>query len=152
VAQRLNLTRQPLGNYFRATWESDGVEVPTSVLPPRFRAGPSRTRFVSSAIYNLFAGADCVVPLHRLAADEVWHAYGLGNACITLAQFDLATGAHTHTHTHDTRLMPASGMVGHDRNGENDESGVGPAERLRAAVHRRARGVDGRLLCRQISR
>lgn len=92
MAQRLNLTRQPLGNYFRATWESDGVEVPTSVLPPRFRAGPSRTRFVSSAIYNLFAGADCVVPLHRLAADEVWHAYGLGNACITLAQFDLATG------------------------------------------------------------
>jgi hypothetical protein len=107
VAQRLNLTRQPLGNYFRATWESDGVEVPTSVLPPRFRAGPSRTRFVSSAIYNLFAGADCVVPLHRLAADEVWHAYGLGNACITLAQFDLATGAHTRTtaraqpHTHN---------------------------------------------------
>jgi predicted cupin superfamily sugar epimerase len=104
VARRLNLTRQPLGNYLRATWESE-VAVPTSVLPPRFRSGSSHARLLSSAIYNLFAGHECVVPLHRLAADEVWHAYGLGNACITVAQFDVATGmmplsAHARPNPH----------------------------------------------------
>ncbi len=91
VAKVLNLTRQPLGNYFRATWASTDIQVPTSALPPRFHVGDD-TRLAGTAIYNMLVGYSCVVPLHRLASDEIWHSYGLGNACITLAQFDFKTG------------------------------------------------------------
>ena len=86
VIKVLNLTQMPGGNYFRDTYESD-VTVAGSALPPRFG---NKDHVLSSAIYNMFMGSS-VVPLHRLEADEVWHAY-LGSSCIALAEFHIATG------------------------------------------------------------
>eukprot|EP01087_Luapelamoeba_hula_P004069 TRINITY_DN14031_c0_g1_i1.p1 TRINITY_DN14031_c0_g1~~TRINITY_DN14031_c0_g1_i1.p1 ORF type:complete len:221 (-),score=33.31 TRINITY_DN14031_c0_g1_i1:280-900(-) len=93
VAKQLNLTQQPLGNYFAETWVSN-ITVPTSVLPTRFRGTGASTRTVSSAIYNLFVGETCVVPIHNLAAEETWHVYGLGSAlCMHLLEFDVVMGS-----------------------------------------------------------
>jgi hypothetical protein len=94
VAQHLNLTCMLLGNYFQVLWESTGVSVPMSVLPPCFHTRPQMQLV---AIYNLFTGCDCIVPIHHVAADEVWHAYGLSNTCITLTEFDLQTGGLLQT-------------------------------------------------------
>ena len=76
-ADSLGLVRQAFGNYMGITWQSsyDTTTLPSSEFP-------GGTRFISSAIYNLFAvDPDRPLdsggfPLHVLAGDETWYSHG----------------------------------------------------------------------------
>lgn len=77
--QRLRLRQHPEGGWYRETYRSaDGI--PASALPARYRNG---NRAFGTAIYYLLSDG-AFSAFHRVASDELWHAYAGGTLCLHL--------------------------------------------------------------------
>jgi len=70
IVAALDLQCHPDGSFYLETFRDPSIVLPTSELPPRYKAD----RAVSSAIYFLLPAGE-IARLHRIPCAETWHYY-----------------------------------------------------------------------------
>jgi len=70
IVAALDLQCHPDGSFYLETFRDPSIVLPTSELPPRYKAD----RAVSSAIYFLLPAGE-IARLHCIPCAETWHYY-----------------------------------------------------------------------------